>query len=44
MLRQRKKSSIELFILNFQPFVVACFCQFQRKNECFHLYEINNEV
>lgn len=28
---QRKRSSIELFELNFQPFVIACLVCFKRK-------------
>ena len=41
--RYQKRLSNNLFKLNFQPFVVACGCVYQRKNKCFHLGAINNE-
>lgn len=44
MLRQIKSSNIALFQSSFQPFVADCFCVLQRKNEGFHLGELNNEV
>ena len=28
----------------FQPFAVACFCMFQRKNKCFEFDQIKNKV
>ena len=40
---QRKRSKSELFQFNFKLFFAACFV-FQRKNQCFHLGEINMKL